>query len=149
MGQVIVVSPRGNPKETSETVCSFKPIGLEEVTHCQSLQPARQSSQANRELGFFSTQCVSSNQKCFLRVKKTLFLKTMKNNKNNRVFCQNRNQGSKALKTGSRHMGAHFGYRSHFGSRYHTRADAVTQAFCPLFDSQLCFFLFSCEFFVL
>jgi hypothetical protein len=27
------------------------------------------------------------------------------------------------------HMGAEIIHRSHFGSRYHTRADAVTQAF--------------------
>ena len=41
------------------------------------------------------------------------------------------------FQVGASHMDAGNVYRSHFGSRYHTRADAVTQAFLLLlFDSR-------------
>ena len=43
---------------------------------------------------------------------------------------------STLMEVGYSHMDAGDMYRSHFGSRYHTRADAVTQAFLlVLFDS--------------
>ena len=38
----------------------------------------------------------------------------------------------KSTEIWSRRMRTLFTYRSHFGSRYHTRADAVTQAFFPV-----------------